>query len=117
MLKRIAQAFSHRSVAPILAGLVVALSGALAVNLSARQMERQAYQARIAELSRDAERAEALSKAQLAACHAVSRPDQRLTEAVYAGAGDERRLLQRPEGIDACARMESADQAVLSNLR
>jgi hypothetical protein len=26
-------------------------------------------------------------------------------------------LAQGPEGIDACARMESADRAVLSNLR
>jgi hypothetical protein len=70
-------------------------------------------------LSQASERAQANLRTQLAACHAAG-DARRLTEANYAAKrpGGARQLLeQQPEGIDACARMESADQAVLSNLK
>jgi hypothetical protein len=120
MLNTLVRLMTHRAAGPVASALAVALAGALAVNVSARGVERQAYEARIAELARNAERSQALWRAQLTACHAAGET-QRLTRTAYpagAAAGDARQLLERqPEGIDACARMESADQAVLSNLK
>jgi hypothetical protein len=121
MLNKVAAVLTHRAVGPVASALAVALAGALAVDVGARQVERRAYEARIAELTRHAERAQALAKAQLTACHAAGDAGRRLTETNYGSeeaGGEARRLLERqPEGIDACARMESADQAVLSNLK
>lgn len=99
--------------------LSIALGIALIASLVAAKHERDGLQDRIAELTQQSERSQALWKAQLSACHAASGP----TRTIQAGgprAGDEaeRRLLaQGPEGIDVCARMESADQAVLSTLK
>ena len=60
-------------------------------------------------------------RTELASCHAAAnaRPVE-VAESPGAAAPSSgaRKLLERqPEGIDACARMESADRAVLSNLK
>jgi hypothetical protein len=120
MSNTLVRLMTHRAAGPVASALALALAGALAVDVSARGVERHAYEARLVELARNADRAQALWKAQLTACHAAGET-QRVVRADYpAGAapGDARQLLERqPEGIDACARMESADQAVLSNLK
>ncbi|ODT88500.1 hypothetical protein [Phenylobacterium sp. SCN 70-31] len=102
--------------------LAVALATALGISSGAWQSERAGYRQRIAELTRAADRAEAGLRSELAACHAKQVARDAL-EAEFAARGttvadEARRLLaQQPEGIDACARMESADRAVLSNLK
>ena len=82
--------------------------------------ERAVYEARIAALRDASARVEMSLRTELATCQtsvqvrAVPPSDDVTRPMTAAGA---RRLLERgPEGIDACARMESADQAVLSNL-
>lgn len=107
-----------------LIAIAVALALALLLGMasSAWESERTGYQARIAEMGRAAEKAEAGFRMELASCQAAGSARQVTTEAEFAARGPTpegaRRLLeQQPEGIDACARMESADQAVLSNLK
>ena len=82
--------------------------------------ERAVYEARIAALRDASARVEMSLRTELATCQtsvqvrAVPPSDDVTRPMTAAGA---RRLLERgPEGIDACARMESADRAVLSNL-
>lgn len=100
----------------------VAFTLAVALGLAAadREAERAAYEARIASLSRAANEAQATLTAELVSCRA-DRTLQAPQPDVVARAetpAEARRLLERqPEGIDACARMESADRAVLSNLK
>lgn len=99
--------------------LSIALAIVLIASLIAWKHERDGLEDRIAELTRQGERSQALWKAQLSACHAASGP-RRAVQAGGSATGDEaaRRLLaEGPEGIDVCARMESADQAVLSTLK
>ena len=120
MLKSLAAILTSRLAGPIALTAALLLAVALAGSWSAWEAQRAGYERRIAELTRQGERNQAQMTAQLAACHAAADP-RRLTDAAYAAApagGGAKRLLERqPEGIDACARMESADQAVLSNLK
>lgn len=120
MLNAIAGAFTSRAAGPAASAVAVVLAVALAVSWSTAEARRTALERRIADLTVQAERSRSLMKAQLAACQAATQP-QRLMQATYGPApkaGEARRLLERePEGIDACARMESADRAVLSNLK
>lgn len=109
---------------PLTGGVAVASAISLAVALgvmsSGWNAERARYEARIAELTHASEKAEASFRMELASCQAAGAarqvPDQRVA-AADTPAGARRLLEQGPEGIDACARMESADQAVLSNLK
>lgn len=122
MLEAVKQALTSRAVALAASALSLALAVMLATSWSAWNAERATLEARIADLSQRAERSQSLWKAQLAACHAAAASGQRLTEASYEAPRDvqeaARRLLaEGPEGIDVCARMESADQAVLSTLK
>lgn len=119
MLKALAAALTSRAAGPIAAVAALALAVVLAVCASGWQAQRAGYERRIADLTRQSERSQALMRAQLAACHAATGDPQRLTETGYAGARDGAQglLERRPQGIDACARMESADEAVLSNLK
>jgi hypothetical protein len=101
----------------------LALSVALAIALVASHVgwrqERADLRRSISELKLQGAMAQVTWKAQLAACNAEASP-QRASQTGAAVSGDEaaRRLLtQGPEGIDVCARMESADQAVLSTLK
>jgi hypothetical protein len=122
MLAVLRQALMSPMTGPI--ALAVALMLAVALGVSASQWEAEAarYEARIRELTEASERAETGFRTELAACRAAGEAREKAQEAGYAAAGGApagaRRLLeQQPEGIDACARMESADRAVLSNLK
>ena len=122
MLAGLRQALTSPVTGAIAVAIAFALAVAYAVSASSWQAERAAFEARIAELSEASDRAQADLRTELAACHAAGAARQ-VTEAQVAVAAGEtppgaRRLLeQKPEGIDACARMESADRAVLSNLK
>lgn len=115
------QVLTNRMTGPIALVAAVIMAALLAVSWTAWQAERTMLEGRIAQLTQQSERSQSLWRAQLAACHAASGGD-RVTEATYEPPTDPkdaaRRLLtQQPEGIDVCARMESADQAVLSTLK
>jgi hypothetical protein len=121
MLAGLRQALTHPVTGPISTGAAFALAAALGIASSGWDARKAGYEARIAELSQRADRSQAALRTQLAACHAMGEA-RRTTTASFAGGGgagdDARQLLERrPEGIDACARMESADRAVLSNLK
>jgi len=114
----------HILVSPLTGAVAIATALALAVALGITatgwNAERSRYETRIAELTRASEKAEASFRMELASCQAGEA--RRQPEAQVAAAGETpegaRRLLeQQPEGFDACARMESADRAVLSNLK
>jgi hypothetical protein len=121
MLAGLRQFLVNPATGMIAIAVALALAVALGVMSSAYQAERDRYESRIAELTRASERAEAGFRTELASCQAVGEARQGpATDVAARGPTSEgaRRLLeQQPEGIDACARMESADQAVLSNLK
>jgi len=122
MLAGLRQFLVNPATGIIAIAVAFALAVALGVMSSAWQSERARYETRISELTRASERAEAGFRMELASCQAAGEARQATptTEVAARGTRSEgaRRLLeQQPEGIDACARMESADQAVLSNLK
>jgi hypothetical protein len=122
MVAWVTRSLTSRAAGLLAWGMVLSLTAVLAVAWNGWTAERQALEARLAELTQQGERSQSLWRAQLAACHATAAGSRRLTEAAYARRGlpqtEARALLEgQPEGIDACARMESADHAVLSNLR
>jgi hypothetical protein len=121
MLAGLRQLLMSPLTGPIALAVAIALAAALGVSTSAWEAERAGYEARIVELTRASDRAQTALRTQLTACHAAG-VQREAMEAEFAQRGPRsdgaRRLLdQQPEGIDACARMESADQAVLSNLK
>lgn len=124
MLVGLRQSLSHPAVGPIAIGVAFALALAFGAASSQWKADQARYETRIAELMTAAERTEKGLQTQLASCRTAPAEDaaqaESTREVAYGGPApaDARRLLERqPEGIDACARMESADQAVLSNLR
>jgi hypothetical protein len=122
MLGGLRQALMSPVTGPIATAIAFALAVGYGVSASMWQAERAGYEQRIADLTRASERAQGDLRTELASCHAAGNARQQVTEADDAAAsatpdGARRLLEQKPEGIDACARMESADQAVLSNLK
>ena len=118
MLAGLKQVLTSTVTGPVAAATALVLAVALAAATSNWESQRAHYEARIAELTRQSERAQSTLRTQLAACHAADAA--RRLQAANAGAeprGARQLLEQQPEGIDACARMESADRAVLSNLK
>jgi hypothetical protein len=121
MLTGFRQALMSPVTGPIATAVAVALAVVLGVATAGWEAKRARYEARIAELTQVSERGQASLRMELAACHAAGEA-RRLSAAEYAAngpapGGAKRLLAQQPEGIDACARMESADRAVLSNLK
>ena len=125
MLAGVRQILGHPATGLIAIAVAFMLAVMLGVASSAWRAESRAYEARIANLTRASERAEAGFRMDLASCRAAGEARQTTAASgapTYAAqgqtpAGARRLLEQQPEGIDACARMESADQAVLSNLK
>lgn len=123
MLAELRRLLMSPAVGPISMAIAVALAAALGVATSLWETERAEYETRILELSRAAERTQSALRMQLTACHQADQAREAM-EAEFARRGptpDRARanalLAAHPEGIDACARMESADRAVLSNLK
>ncbi|TAJ74776.1 MAG: hypothetical protein EPO51_01580 [Phenylobacterium sp.] len=121
MLAGLRQILVNPATGLVAIGVAVALAVGLGVTSANWRAQQADYEARIAELTRASEKAEAGFRMELASCQAVGEARETLAPRVAAAggtpAGARRLLEQQPEGIDACARMESADQAVLSNLK
>ncbi len=102
-----------RAAALIAIVCAVILALVLGLTVQAAERTRLRLQARVDTLSQQLAVTLAAQKVQTAACgHASS------ATATAAGAREDpaRRLMQPPPGFDVCARMESADQAVLDSL-
>jgi hypothetical protein len=121
MLASFRQALMSPVIGPIATAVAVALAVALGVASAGWETKRARYEARIAELTQASERVQLSLRTDLAACHAATEARKLATEGGPGGgptpSGARELLEQQPEGIDACARMESADRAVLSNLK
>jgi len=119
MLRRFFQAFTHPAAGPIGFGLALVMCALLvATSISAARNEA-ALRARLIQLARDDARTGTLLHARLAACESAgpgaAGVDKVTNASVEARA---KRLAGRePQGFDVCARMESADRAVLENLK
>jgi hypothetical protein len=129
MVSGIARIFSHRAAGPVWCGVSLVLAGALAVTgLEARRKE-EFLRGRIAALaSHDASQLQA----ELVSCRATVRsysaamtasaprveaaPGQTTKVASSPGQVAAELAANPPAGFDVCARMESADQAVLKAL-
>lgn len=125
MTDTLQRVLTHRvtTLAAATAALVMAVL--LAISWSTWTAQRTALERRITALSAQSERSKSLWQAQLSACQAGA-GGPLTTEAAYEASGQphgdrsaatQRLLDEQPEGIDVCARMESADQAVLSTLK
>jgi biopolymer transport protein ExbB/TolQ len=122
MLAGLRHALMSPVTGPIAIAVAFALAVALALATSSWEQQRQQYEQRVAQLELAAHQSQATLRAELVACRAAGEQRRVAEEAVYAQRpptpeGARRLLEQQPEGIDACARMESADRAVLSNLK
>ena len=115
----------HALTSPLTGPIATAVAVALAVTLGVANGEWRAqqaiYETRIAELTRQSELTRTSLKSELDTCRAAEAAREQ-TAASYASMartpeGARKLLEHQPEGIDACARMEAADQAVLSNLK
>ena len=129
MMRAISRALSHPRTGPIASLAAITLAGALAGTMVKAHQQESFLKARIAALA--AHDASTL-QAELVSCRATvrsyavqaaaSRPGV-ATAGTRAprGPGDRRRLAADlvetpPAGVDVCARMESADQAVMKAL-
>jgi hypothetical protein len=90
----------------------------VATSLSATRTEAS-LRARIAELAAQDARTGAVLRAKLVACEAVPPAPDTADQITHANvqARAQRLAGREPQGFDVCARMESADRAVLETLR
>lgn len=119
MLRRFFLAFTHPVAGPVGFALAVAMCGLLvATSISATRTEA-ALRARIALLAAREARTGALLHAKLAACESAGPApiEQQRVAKTSVEARAERLAGREPQGFDVCARMESADRAVLETLR
>ncbi|HEX7887519.1 MAG TPA: hypothetical protein VF474_16205 [Phenylobacterium sp.] len=121
MLAGLRQILGSSVTGMIAIAVAITLAVLLGIMSANWQAERAHYEMRISELGRAAEKAQAGLRMELTSCQAAGAARKVTSEAEFAArgttAGARRLLEQQPEGIDACARMESADEAVLSNLQ
>ncbi|MGH6966217.1 MAG: hypothetical protein ACREE0_17170 [Phenylobacterium sp.] len=100
--------------------LVAALGVALVVTSLTAAKTEAALRARIAELTRENRQIGAVWGAKLAACEVgvAQQGRERVTGAELTNEARAQALAKNaPAGFDVCARMESADQAVLETLK
>ena len=106
---------------PIATAVAFALAVGLGVASAGWESERATYEARIAALTRSAAVSASGLRAELVSCWATNQTlpafDPGKVGRADTSVAARRLLEQQPAGIDACARMESADRAVLSNLK
>ena len=129
MLRGMGRIVSHRAAGWVCAAVTVGLAAALAVTTAETRRDEQLLRSRIAALAtHDASQLQA----QLVSCHASNRayaaalavaapraaetPHATKIKAVGGDAMAASLVSNPPAGFDVCARMESADQAVLKTL-
>ncbi len=119
MFRRFFLAFTHPVAGPLGFGLAIVMCGLLvATSITAARTETT-LRARITKLAAQDARTGALLRARLVSCES-SAPGPAGQDRVTNASVDARaqRLAGRePQGFDVCARMESADRAVLESLR
>jgi hypothetical protein len=120
MLGSIIKVLTSPAVGPVATGCALLFAALLALTWTASERTRSQLESQVAVLTRQAEGA-AGWQAQLASCEATSAGMTRgLRAASSAGETAEDRAMrlaaEPPAGFDVCARMESADRAVLNTL-
>ncbi|MFL5294898.1 MAG: hypothetical protein ACJ798_00820 [Phenylobacterium sp.] len=119
MFRRLLQAFSHPVAGLLGFSLAVFMCGLLvATSVTAARTEAQ-LRARINQLAAQDARTGALLHAKLVACESATPEarEQRASTPSSLEARAQRLAGREPQGFDVCARMESADRAVLESLR
>jgi hypothetical protein len=122
MLTPIVQVLTSRAAGPAASALAVLLAILLAVTWTdARRTEAQLHR-QVAALSRQADGVGAYWQARASRCEGAGRAGRTIEVAARDAAGTPDEMAQRlaqepPAGFDVCARMESADQAVLNTLK
>jgi hypothetical protein len=119
MVRRLLEAFTHPVAGPVGFALSLIMCGLLvATSVTAAHTEAQ-LRARIGELARQDAREGALLHAKLSACESALPPGPGEGGKIVGSAETRAQQLasRGPEGFDVCARMESADRAVLESLR
>jgi hypothetical protein len=111
------RAFQSPYLGLIAAAAVIVLGVVLTVTALSAARTEASLRARIAALSKQAQEA-SYWRAKLGACEASLDGGAKLAVTGLSAAERARRLAQtEPAGFDVCARMESADQAVLGTLK
>ena len=119
MFRTLIQAFTSPVAGPVGFSLAVILCAALIVTVSAADRNEAALRGRISALTAENQRNGIALHARLAACEGQP-ADLEKTRVATANLTPEQRaqrLASEPAGFDVCARMESADRAVLETLR
>jgi len=120
MLRTVIQAFTSPVAGPVGFALAIAMCGMLvATAISANRAERALLE-RVSALTAENQRNGLALHARLAACEGgpADLARKRLTDANMTPEERARRLAaNEPVGFDVCARMESADRAVLESLK
>jgi hypothetical protein len=120
MLRTMMRAFMSPVAGPVGFVLAVAMCALLVATVLAAQHNEEALQARIVTLTAENQRNALVLHARLAACEGGP-ADQAAARAASANATPEERAQRlagnEPVGFDVCARMESADRAVLESLK
>ena len=119
MLRQFVQAFSHPMAGILGFSLAFVMAALLAATSIGASRNEAALRARIAQLAAQDARTGALLHAKLVACESAEQAAQNSRGLANASIDvrAERLARREPQGFDVCARMESADRAVLESLR
>jgi len=120
MLRTVLQAFTSPVAGPVGFVLSIAMCALLVTTTISARRDEQALQTRIQTLTDQNERNGIALHARLAACESGP-ADQASRQAANAALTPQQRAerlaAKEPVGFDVCARMESADRAVLDTLK
>jgi hypothetical protein len=118
MLRTVLQAFTSPVAGPVGFVLAIAMCALLGVTAVSAGRNEALLRARIATLTAENARNGLALHARLAACEGgpADLEKSRLTNASLTPEQRAERLAGEPAGFDVCARMESADRAVLESL-
>jgi hypothetical protein len=117
MLAPVLKALTSRTAGPVATGFAVALALLLALSWTSAAQTKARLESRIADLSRQAHVPAITTVAGGPAGLELARSDAQLPATPVGDKDAERLLTVPPAGFDDCARMQSADEAVLSSLK
>jgi len=119
MFRTLVQAFTSPVAGPVGFALAIAMCAMLITTVAAAERNESVLHARIASLTAENQRNGLALHARLAACEGGPADLERnlLTNGELSPEQRAQRLSGEPAGFDVCARMESADRAVLETLK
>jgi len=119
MFRRLIDAFTHPVAGPLGFGLALIMCALLVATAVTAARTEALLRARIGQLARQDAHEGALLHARLAACESAlpGASGQGLEVAGDVATRAQQLASRGPAGFDVCARMESADRAVLESLR